>query len=34
VAEARLERRDREALQVAFRLAGFDLRSLDDEHSV
>ena len=32
VAEAGLERGDREALDVAFGLAGFDLGSLDDEH--
>ena len=32
VAEARLERRDREALQVAFDFAGLDLRTLDDQH--
>ena len=32
VAEARLERCDRETLQVAFGLAGFDLGTLDDQH--
>ena len=32
VAEAGLERRDREALQVAFGFAGFDLGTLDDQH--
>ena len=32
VAEAGLERRDREALQVAFGLAGLDLGTLDDQH--
>ena len=32
VAEAGLERRDRELLEVAFGLAGLDLGTLDDEH--
>jgi hypothetical protein len=32
VAEAGLERRDRERLDVPVRLAGFDFGSLDDQH--
>jgi hypothetical protein len=34
VAEARLERRNREGLEVSLRLARLDLGTLDDEHGI